>query len=159
MRACIHCDKKIGLLKRAVDGAYCSAACRDGALAEAQLRDREDARQREAQLIRRESEERAIERERLEIEAALLRGTSDVMLRPDLTSAPCPKCGHSWHQVPGGGALGRNRGECPSCGLNAEFIAIEQCSNCRCHSLIVESPDDARCPRCKSRPRRRRQIA
>ena len=39
------------------------------------------------------------------------------------------------------------------------FVSIEQCSHCMCHSLVVESLDDARCPRCKSRPRRRRQIA
>lgn len=159
MRACIQCDKKIGFLRKPVDGAYCSIACSDAALEESLLREREHAIFQEAELTRQESEERALERERLEIEAARLRGTSDVVLRPDLTAAPCPKCGHNWHQVHGGGAFGRHRGECPGCGLAAEFVAIEQCSNCGCHSLIVESQDDARCPRCKSRPRRRRQIA
>ncbi|HEX7670291.1 MAG TPA: hypothetical protein VF395_11935 [Polyangiaceae bacterium] len=159
MRTCIQCDKKIGFLKKPVDGGYCSTACRDAALEESLLRERERALFQEEELIRLEAEERAVERERLEIEAARLRGTSDVVLRPDLTREPCPKCGQNWKQIHGGGRFGKYRGECSSCGFEAEFVAIEQCANCRCHSLIVESQDDARCPRCKSRPRRRRQIA
>lgn len=159
MRACTHCNKKIGFLRRPVDGAYCSTTCRDGALELLLLQERENALAREEEMSRLEASERAAQREQLEIEAARLRGTSDVVLRPDLTAAPCPKCGHNWSQVLGGGVCGRSRGECASCGFAAEFVAIEQCSNCRCHSLIIESQDDARCPRCKSRPRRRRQIA
>ena len=159
MRRCVQCESKIQFLKRPVDGLYCSAECRDRALEESLARAAERAMLEEAALIRLEAEERARERERLEIEAARLRGTSDVVLRPDLATSPCPKCGRTWHFVHGGGSLGRCRGDCPSCGLEAEFMTIEQCPNCRCHSLIVESQDDARCPRCKSRPRRRRQIA
>jgi hypothetical protein len=159
MRNCLHCDKKIGFLKKPVDGVYCTTTCRDDALAQLLLREREMAFLREEQMMREEAVEHAGVRECLEIEAARLRGTSDVVLRPDLNATPCPKCGGNWHHLHGGGALGRDRGKCPSCGLEAEFIAIETCANCRCHSLIVESEDDARCPRCKSRPRRRRQIA
>jgi hypothetical protein len=159
MRNCLHCDRKFGFLKKPVDGVYCTTTCRDEALEASLLREREVALLREEEAIRAEAEQRATERERLEIEAARLRGTSDVVLRPDLKAMPCPKCGNNWRHMHGSGAFGRDRGECPSCGFKAEFIAIETCSNCRCLSLIVESQDDARCPRCKSRPRRRRQIA
>ncbi len=156
---CVHCEKKIGWLKKPVEGSYCSELCRDGAREQADRRQHATAVLLEAELAAREAEQRALERERLEIEAAMLRGRSEVVLKPSCAQFPCPKCGAAWNQSPGAGALGRQLGECQHCGFRAEFIAIESCPNCRCHSLIIESPDDARCPRCKSRPRRRRQIA
>lgn len=152
---CLQCNNKIGWLKRPVDESYCSVECRDRSLAEAAQRKREI----EAELIQREAEVRAKERERLEIEAAMLRGKSEIVLKPVPAESPCPKCGSVWSQASGAGSMGRHLGECGSCGFRAEFVAIESCPNCRCHSLIIESQDDARCPRCKSRPRRRRQIA
>jgi hypothetical protein len=156
---CLQCDKKIGWLKRPVEGSYCSVDCRDRALEAASARKRERALELEAELIEREAEVRAKERERLEIEAAMLRGKSEIVLKPVPAESPCPKCGGVWSQASGAGSMGRHLGECGACGFRAQFIAIESCPNCRCHSLIIESQDDARCPRCKSRPRRRRQIA
>ena len=152
---CLQCNKGIGWLKRPVDGSYCSADCRDRSLEEAAHRKREI----EAELIQREAEVRAKDRERLESEAAMLRGKSEIVLKPVPAESPCPKCGGVWSQASGAGSMGRHLGECGACGFRAEFVAIENCPNCRCHSLIIESQDDARCPRCKSRPRRRRQIA
>ncbi len=150
---CLHCQKKLGWFKKPVEEIYCSELCRDAAMEEMLIRHQQEAEQREA-------EERARERERLEMEAAMLRGKSEVVLKPTVgMRTPCPKCGGSWRHVHGGGGFGRDRGECSSCGFRSDFIAIEQCPNCRCLSLVVESQDDARCPRCKSRPRRRRQIA
>lgn len=150
---CLQCDKKIGWLKRPIDGSYCSEECRD--LAAEELRRRE-----QAMYARIEAEAFVRERERLEVEAAMLRQQSEVVRRPTLAQgSSCPKCGAPWKHVHGGGSLGRDRGDCASCGFHAEFLGIEQCPNCRCISLLVESQDDARCPRCKSRPRRRRQIA
>ena len=150
---CLQCDKKIGWLKKPIDGSYCSDACRDAALEE--LRQLEQSR-----LARIEADAFVRERERLEVEAAMLRAQSEIVRRPTLAhDSACPKCGAPWKHVHGGGSLGRDRGDCSSCGFQAEFIGIEQCPNCRCVSLLVESQDDARCPRCKSRPRRRRQIA
>jgi predicted Zn-ribbon and HTH transcriptional regulator len=150
---CLQCDKKIGWLKKPVDGSYCSEECRAAAMEEMRWREQET-------LARLEAEELSRERERLEIEAAMLRQQSEVVRRPSLAqNSDCPKCSAPWRHVHGGGKLGRDRGECSSCGFQAEFLGIEQCPNCRCISLLVESQDDARCPRCKSRPRRRRQIA
>jgi len=150
---CLQCDKKIGWLKKPVDGSYCSDECRDVAMEELRVREEEA-------FSRLRTDAFARERERLEVEAAMLRAQSEVVRRPTLAhDSACPKCAAPWKHVHGGGKLGRDRGECPSCGLQAEFLGIEQCPNCRCISLLVESQDDARCPRCKSRPRRRRQIA
>ncbi len=156
---CLHCEKKIGWLKNPVDGLYCTPLCRDEARQELTLRQREATMRLDAEFEDRDAALRAKERERLEIEAALLRGKSEVVVRPDVVQSPCPKCGAPWNHRHGAGGFGRNVGECPGCGFRAEFISIEHCPNCRSHSLIVESQDDARCPRCKSRPRRRRQIA
>lgn len=153
MSYCLHCNKRLGWLKRPVDGVYCGPECRDRAIEEMLERQRLSAEEVDA-------EERMRERERLEIEAAMLRGKSEVIVKPNLSdSVPCPKCGGHWKHVRGGGGLGRDRGDCTACGYHTDFMAIEQCPNCRCFSLVVESQDDARCPRCKSRPRRRRQIA
>jgi hypothetical protein len=159
MGHCLHCDKRIGFLKKPVDGAYCSTQCRDAALEQMFARERDDARTRELAFEAQQAEMRERERERLETEAAAIRGKSDVVQRPTPSDTPCPKCGSGWTAMIGGGSMGRNRGRCGRCGFGAEFVAIEDCPNCRCHSLVVESDDDARCPRCKSRPRRRRQIA
>jgi hypothetical protein len=156
---CLQCDKKIGWLKRPVEDNYCSVDCRDRAAEAAALRKRERTLELETELIAREAEVRGRERERLEIEAAMLRGKSEIVLKPVPAESPCPKCGSVWSQASGAGSMGRHLGECGTCGFRAEFIAIESCRNCRGHSLIIESQDDARCPRCKSRPRRRRQIA
>jgi hypothetical protein len=150
---CLQCEKKIGWLKKPVDGSYCSDECRMTAFAEMRLREQE-------MLARMEADAFSRERERLEIEAAMLRAQSEVVRRPTLAEdSACPKCSAPWRHVHGGGSMGRDRGDCSSCGFHAEFLGVEQCPNCRCHSLLVESMDDARCPRCKSRPRRRRQIA
>lgn len=160
MTRCLECNSKIGWLRKRVEDVYCSEACRDDA--------RDRARRQELQLIARiEAErdmlaasERLRERERLEHEAAsVLRTTSDIVKKADASGAPCPKCGLPWAEESGAGSFGRTRGHCGRCGFQAQFIAIEDCVHCRCHSLVVESEDDARCPRCKSRPRRRRQIA
>ena len=70
---CLQCDTKIGWLKRPVDGSYCSVECRDRSIDEAAKRRRETALALEAELAEREAEIRAKERERLEIEAAMLR--------------------------------------------------------------------------------------
>ena len=156
---CLQCENKIGWLKRPVEGSFCSDQCREKSLEEAAVRRRESALALEAELMLREAEMRAKERERLEIEAAMLRGKSEIVLKPVPSESPCPKCGGVWSQASGAGSMGRHLGECASCNFRAEFIAIESCPNCRCQSLIIESQDDARCPRCKSRPRRRRQIA
>jgi hypothetical protein len=156
---CLHCGKKVGWLKKPVDGLYCGVRCRDGAQEEALRRRHAEDLAREASLAAFEAEHRAIERERLEIEAATLRGKSEIVLKPNLAHTPCPKCGSDWDRRPGRGALGHDMGECRHCAYRADFISIETCPNCRCQSLVVESLDDARCPRCKSRPRRRRQIA
>jgi hypothetical protein len=156
---CVHCDKKIGWFKRPVDDTFCSEQCRDQAAEALARRKHEQVLAIEDELARREAETRAEERERLEIEAAMLRGKSEIVRKPVPAESPCPKCGSTWSQASGAGSMGRHLGECGTCGFRAEFIAIESCPNCRCHSLIVESQDDARCPRCKSRPRRRRQIA
>ncbi|HEX4337440.1 MAG TPA: hypothetical protein VH062_16110 [Polyangiaceae bacterium] len=156
---CLQCDKKVGWLKRPVDASYCSVECRDRALEASAEQRRTRALALEAELEQREADMRAKERERLEIEAAMLRGKSEIVLKPVPSESPCPKCGSVWSQASGAGSMGRHLGECGACGFRAEFIAIESCTNCRCQSLIIESQDDARCPRCKSRPRRRRQIA
>jgi ubiquitin C-terminal hydrolase len=160
MSQCLHCEKRIGFLKKPVDGAYCSDQCRDQAVEKLFAKERDDARAREAIAEVQDREVRMRERERLEYEAAMLRGKSDVVPRPTSSeTSPCPKCSSPWTTMAGAGALGTCRGRCGRCGFSAEFVAIEQCPNCRCQSLVVESDDDARCPRCKSRPRRRRQIA
>jgi hypothetical protein len=157
---CVQCDKRIGFLKKPVDGSYCSTECRDLALEKLLAKERDDALTRSAVADAHERELRMRERERLEYEAAMLRGKSDVVPRPTSSeTTPCPKCSSPWTTMAGAGALGKTRGRCGRCGFTAEFVTIEQCTNCRCQSLVVESEDDARCPRCKSRPRRRRQIA
>ena len=159
MAHCIECNKKIGWLKRAVEGAYCSEECRDRSLSEFLRREQELADERFAMQLAVESEERTRVRQRLELEAATIRATSEVVMKSSIGGAPCPRCGSPWSAVQGGGSFGRDRGDCHRCGYHAEYLAVEQCPNCRCQSLVVESEDDARCPRCKSRPRRRRQIA
>ncbi|HVU00834.1 MAG TPA: hypothetical protein VHE30_03750 [Polyangiaceae bacterium] len=159
MRRCIHCDRRLHLFSRRVDELYCSEECREAELEEAREREWERALAEEAEYERFEAMLRAEERERLEYAAACLREKSDVILRPDLEQVPCPKCGAGFRLSRGGGSFGRDRGECPGCHFQADFLAIEECPNCRCTSLVVETLDDARCPRCKSRPRRRRQIA
>lgn len=160
MDRCLECNSKIGWLKKRVEEVYCSERCCDEA--------RDRSRKRELQLIAqieadREAlavAERLRERERLEHEAAsVLRTTSDIVKKGDASRAPCPKCGLPWAEEHGVGSFGRTRGHCGRCGFQAEFITVEVCLHCRCSSLVVESEDDARCPRCKSRPRRRRQIA
>lgn len=150
---CLQCEKKIGWLKKPVDGSYCSEECRAVAMEEMRARELEELARLEADAFSRE-------RERLEIEAAMLRAQSEVVRIPSIAeNSACPRCNAPWKHVHGGGSLGRDRGDCANCGFHAEFLGIEQCPNCRCTSLLVESQDDARCPRCKSRPRRRRQIA
>jgi len=156
---CVQCNRRVGWLRRPVDGLYCGAECRAAAILESHRRQQAEEERLEAESLAREAHQRLRERERLEIEAARLRGTSDVVPRPVLGEAPCPRCESPWSHTPGGGTMGRHLGHCGSCGFEAQFLAIEACPNCRSSSLVVESQDDARCPRCKSHPRRRRQIA
>jgi hypothetical protein len=165
MARCVRCDRKIGWLRRAVDGCYCSTACRRASHLDELERLRAEAAQRGAEEdgfsrgLAVDPEERSRIRVKLELEAAVLRAKAEIARREAEEGPRCPKCGAGWSERRGAGAQGRDHGACGACGFAAEFVAIEQCPNCGCGSLVVESEDDARCPRCKSRPRRRRQIA
>lgn len=160
MARCLECGSRIGWLKRPVASVYCSGRCRDAARAKIAALEAELLARLEAEHESLAAIDRLKERDRLESEAAfLLRTESEIVRKGPGPGAPCPKCGAEWKEVPGGGQFGRTRGQCVPCGFQAEFLVIEKCPHCRCHSLVVETEDDARCPRCKSRPRRQRQIA
>lgn len=179
---CLQCSAKIGLFKKPIEGVYCSPLCRDAA-AEEQARLEQQARQRgeeQARLAAQAPQPATVEvagatapapapaPQAQQLVAAAPAFTapsrpppaapseSGVVARAPTGTEPCPKCGSPWNQTPGGGSFGRDRGECPWCGFSAEYIAVEPCDNCRCRSVIVVSADEARCAKCKSRPRRRR---
>lgn len=158
MTRCLECNSRIGWLKKRVESVYCSESCRDVARDRAFRRELQLMAQIESERDVMAASERARERDRLEQDARMVT-SSDVVTKGTPSGASCPKCGSGWVEEQGAGAFGRNRGHCARCGFHAEFISIEACLHCRCHSLVIESSDDARCPRCKSRPRRRRQIA
>ena len=144
---CVHCEKKIGLFKKPIEGIYCSADCSNAARVE-------QARQA------KEAEQRALEQARLDSEADGERAHSGVIAKAARELlGQCPKCSHDWKYVPGAGSAGLDVGECGHCGFTAEFLAIEACENCRTPSMVVRSEHDARCPKCKSRPNRSRQSA
>ena len=160
MVRCLECSAKIGWLRRPVSGLYCSARCRDSARAKVERLENELLSRLAAEHESLAAVERLKELNRLESDAAsLLRMTSEVVRKGAGGRSHCPKCSEQWEEVQGGGSFGKNRGRCTHCGFSAEFLKIEDCPHCRCHSLVVETEDDARCPRCKSRPRRQRQIA
>src|SRR5689334_21185767 len=105
---CLQCEKKISWLKKPVDGSYCSEECRTVAFEETRMREQEA-------LARLESDALARERERLEIEAAMLRAQSEVVRRPTLAeNSLCPKCSAPWRHIHGGGSMGRDIGNCAS---------------------------------------------
>lgn len=159
MAHCIECNAKIPWFKRR-SSIYCSPSCEGEARARAVEGELRLIARIEAQRDSEASIARHLERARLEQEAeGLLRKTSDIVRRADAAACPCPKCGSAWEEQQGKGSFGRNKGRCLRCGFHAEFIAILDCSHCQCHSLVLETEDEARCPRCKSRPRRGRQIA
>lgn len=159
MAHCIECNSKIAWFKRR-SSVYCSAECEGEARARAVLGELQVLARIEAERDSQASIDRHSERIRLETEAEnLLRKTSDIVRTADAAARPCPKCGSAWEEQQGMGSFGRNKGRCHRCGFQAEFIAILDCAHCQCHSLVVETDDEARCPRCKSRPRLGRQIA
>jgi ribosomal protein S27AE len=135
-KICVQCEKKIGLFKTAIDGVYCSYACRD-----ASRKDIADSTRRAseakvaAEVAAREAATQAAEESR--------RAQADAALK-----RTCPKCGAGWDYA--AGADGLDTGRCGKCGLTAEFRAIEKCPTCTGMSLIVEAKG-ARCPRCKFR--------
>lgn len=137
-KICVQCEKKIGLFKTAIDGVFCSYACRD-----ASRKDIADSTRRAgeaklaAEVAARESQARAAEH--------AARETADARLK-----RTCPKCGAAWDYSEGIGAGGLDAGRCGKCGLATEFRAIEKCPTCTGMSLIVEAAG-ARCPRCKFR--------
>ena len=146
-KRCLHCDKKIGFFKTPIEGIYCTYDCRNAAR-EAQLKLEDEARDRARG---RELQAELEAQERLQ---------SQVVAKDQASRrSVCPKCASPWHCVEGGGAGGSDRGECTYCGFNAEFISIEECPNCRCVSLVVRSPEEARCPKCKTHARHQRRIA
>jgi hypothetical protein len=137
-KLCVQCEKKIGLFKTAIDGIYCSYACRD-----ASRKDIVDSSRRvsEAQL----EAERAAQTAQAQAAEVAKREQADAALR-----RTCPKCGAAWSYAPGAGGAGLDAGKCDKCGLAAEFSTIEKCPTCTGMSLIVEA-QGARCPRCKFR--------
>ncbi len=137
-KVCVQCDKKIGLFKSAVDGIYCSTACRDAgqaSIAQAEQRAEEQA----AESVRASQREQTLAAEAAEKARAVAEFANS-----------CPKCRSPWSVVPGGGTGGLHAGKCSKCSLDVEFSNIEPCPSCRQVSLIVEA-DGARCPTCKYR--------
>ncbi len=136
-KVCVQCDKKIGLFKKAIDGIYCSYACRD-----AGRQDIVDNERRSGEMKLQAAREEAEAAERAQAEAK--REAAEAALKK-----LCPKCGRDWDLSPGAeGEL--DRGHCTFCGLTVEFSAIEECPTCKGMTLVVEAAG-ARCPRCKYR--------
>jgi hypothetical protein len=106
--------------------------------------------------MRHETVRRREERMRLEAEAALLRSVSSACYVGESSLSRCPRCDGHWHVHSGPGG---SHGKCGCCGFDAMFVAIEECPHCESQSLVVESDDEARCPRCRNHPRRARQVA
>ena len=137
-KVCVQCEKKIGLFKSAIDGVYCSYACREAS--------REDIAENERRSVEVALESKRAEAEAArEAEAAATRAAEEAALK-----RACPKCGSAWSYSPGTGANGLDQGRCTICGLAVEFRQIEPCPTCKGRSLIVEA-QGARCPRCKYR--------
>jgi len=134
-KACIQCDKKIGMFHKPVDGIYCSEACRDGA--KAQIAEHERLSQERSVEAERISQE-LVQRQAVDAADAARRGT-------------CPKCSKPWNYVAAGGPDGSHRGECSACSFSANFVDIDMCPTCRGYSMVIEADKSGRCPRCKSR--------
>src|SRR5436190_11629664 len=142
---CIWCNRALEDSESA--SAYCSDACRVEAIRKLLRRERFKA-------MRHETVRRREERQRLEAEAALLRSISNGCFVGESSVSRCPRCDGNWHvHTASSGSSGR----CGCCGFEASFVAIEECPHCESQSLVVESVDEARCPRCKNHPRRARQ--
>lgn len=146
---CIWCNRDIDLASQAAGSAYCSDGCRVEAIRKLLRRERFKA-------MRHERLHREAERKRLEAEAALLRSLSDTCFVGESSLTKCPRCDGVWHVH---AASSLSSGSCGCCGFHATFVAIEECPHCESQSLIVESVDEAKCPRCKNHPRRARQVA
>lgn len=146
---CIWCNRQLGAGPESESSAYCSDVCRVEAIRKLLRRERFKAMRHEK--IRREEE-----RKRLEAEAALLRSLSSNCVVTESSLTKCPRCEGNWHVHSGSS---RSSGACGCCGFRAMFVAIEECPHCESQSLVVESADDAKCPRCKNHPRRVRQVA
>lgn len=135
-KICIQCDSKIGVFRTALEGVYCSVACRDASHA---------AIARRAVL----PPDPQPSRPRLHSERVPKAHVHGV----------CPKCEREWSVAPGAGPLGAHAGQCRWCGYGATFVAIERCATCRSTSLVMETPEDGRCPRCKTRAGRYRRLS
>ncbi len=146
---CIWCNRQLGEGSESESSAYRSDACRVEAIRKLLRRERFKAMRHEK--VRREEE-----RKRLEAEAALLRSLGNACVVAESSVTKCPRCDGNWH-VHGGSS--RSTGACGCCGFRTTFVAIEECPHCEEQSLVVESADDAKCPRCKNHPRRVRQVA
>ena len=82
---CLQCDKKIGWLKKPVDGSYCSEECRAVAFEEMRMREQEALARLELDVFVRECE-------RFEIEVVMLCVQSEVVRRLTFAeNSVCPK--------------------------------------------------------------------
>jgi hypothetical protein len=137
-KVCVHCEKKVGMFKSMIDGAYCSYDCRNSA--------REALEESE-----RQSHERIVEAQRKAAEAA----EEHARLQAAAHAAHerrsrCPRC-DSWWQVSGSSSAGVHSARCEKCLYTAEFASVVSCPSCRGESLVVTADGEARCPRCKYR--------
>ena len=146
---CIWCNRELGAVSESSGSAYCSDACRVEAIRKLLRRERFKA-------MRHETIRRREERQRLEAEAALLLALGGSCQVNESSLSRCPRCDGNWHVH---SVSGSSHGHCGCCGLDTPFVAIEECPHCESQSLIVESDEEARCPRCKNHPRRARQVA
>jgi hypothetical protein len=137
-KVCIQCERKIGLFKAPIEGAYCSYDCRNAA---------RDA----IQASERQSHERLVAAQRRQQENALESERQRAVERAEAgRRGSCPKCSSPW--VFGRSNVeGADHGTCNRCGYSAEFVAIENCPVCKGQSLVVGIDHEARCPRCKYR--------
>ena len=136
-KICIQCSQKIGFFKSPIEGVYCSYDCRNDARAEIERAQSENLALEAA--ARRQAEQEAEERRR-----------SETVLKAEFAKAShCPKCEKPWSLVQGGGAMGLDVGDCASCGFSSEFLRVDKCPNCHSDSLVIQSGETGKCPRCK----------
>ncbi len=138
-KVCIQCNTKIGFFKSPIEGVYCTYDCRNDARREMEDNQRK-SRELEIAAKRHAEEERAESRRSEQLSQAA-----------QAKKSACPKCSEAWSYVQGGGAMGLDVGDCIKCGFSAEFLGIERCPHCHCESLVMQSDDSAKCPRCKYR--------
>lgn len=146
---CIWCNRQLAANAEPDASAYCSDSCRVEAIRKLLRRERFKA-------MRHEKARRQEERKRLEAEAALLRSLTNGCSVVESSLSKCPRCDGNWHVHT---SSSHSSGSCGCCGFRASFVAIEECPHCESQSLVVETVDEARCPRCKNHPRRARQVA